>query len=73
MVPQRELGKTGMMVYPVGLGCMGYSHASGDPMPEKEAVRHIEAAYDMGITFSIQRSATQDGIRTERFPTTNCW
>jgi aryl-alcohol dehydrogenase-like predicted oxidoreductase len=51
MVPQRELGKTGMMVYPVGLGCMGYSHASGDPMPEKEAVRHIEAAYDMGYNF----------------------
>ena len=32
----------------VGLGCMGFSHAYGAPTEQKEAVRAIRAAYDLG-------------------------
>lgn len=47
----RPLGKTGMLVSPVGMGCMGLTHASGDPLPDAEAKRVVRAAYDMGYTF----------------------
>lgn len=40
-----------MEVSTVGLGCMGFTHAYGDPMDEKEAVGVIHAAVDMGYTF----------------------
>ncbi len=45
---KRRLGKTDMYVNPVGLGCMGLSHASGTPTPKDEAVKILRAAYEMG-------------------------
>ena len=48
---KRRIGKTEMYVSPVGLGCMGFSHASGDPTPEKEAVSTLEMAIDYGYDF----------------------
>ena len=48
---KRRLGKTDMSVNPVGLGCMGFSHASGDPTPEKQAVETIRKAIDYGYDF----------------------
>ena len=47
---QRTLGTSGLSVNPVGLGCMGFSHAYGAPTEQKEAVRAIRAAYDLGYT-----------------------
>ena len=35
----------------VGLGCMGFTHAYGTAMVEKEAAKAIVAALDMGYTF----------------------
>jgi aryl-alcohol dehydrogenase-like predicted oxidoreductase len=32
---KRRLGNSDLYVNPVGLGCMGFSHASGDPVPEE--------------------------------------
>ena len=32
----------------IGLGCMGFTHAYGEPMEEKLAVERIRAAYEMG-------------------------
>ena len=46
-----ELGATGMKIYPVGLGCMGFSHAYGAPTEKHEAIKSIRAAYDMGYNF----------------------
>lgn len=46
-----QLGTTNIQISPVGLGCMGFSHAYGEPMEKKEAVHRIRAAYDMGYTF----------------------
>ena len=51
MRKQVQLGTTGMKVYPVGLGCMGFSHASGAPTDHDTAVRTIREAYEMGYDF----------------------
>ncbi len=46
----RLLGKD-LKVSAIGLGCMGFSHAYGAPMPQKEAIKAIREAYEMGYTF----------------------
>ncbi|MBZ0330806.1 aldo/keto reductase [Halomonas sp. ANAO-440] len=33
---------------PIGLGCMNLSHGYGSPVPEPEAIRALEEAFDMG-------------------------
>ena len=48
---KRVLGKSGIEVSPLGMGCMGITHASGDPMPDDEAVNVIRQACNMGHTF----------------------
>ena len=41
--------KIGMdTVSAVGLGCMGITHASGEPMTVEAGAKVIEAAYEMG-------------------------
>lgn len=47
----RILGQSGIEVSPLGLGCMGLTHASGDPLPQEEAARVIREAYEVGYTF----------------------
>lgn len=51
MREKRELGKSGILVHPIGLGCMGFSHAMGKPLEHDEAVRTIRAAADVGYDF----------------------
>jgi len=51
MSDMRTLGNTDMKAVPVGLGCMGFSHAYGAPTQKQEAVRMIRAAYEMGYNF----------------------
>ena len=46
---KRKLGN--LEVSSIGLGCMGFSHAYGEPMEESEAVKAIRSAYDLGYTF----------------------
>ena len=46
----RILGKD-LNVSSIGLGCMGFSHCYGEPMSEKDAIRAIWRAADMGYTF----------------------
>ena len=46
----RVLGKD-LNVSPVGLGCMGMTHAYGAPADEKEMAKLLEKAVDMGYTF----------------------
>lgn len=47
----RNLGKSGMKVSVIGLGCMGMTHAYGAPSDEDEMIRLIHSAFEMGITF----------------------
>ena len=44
------LGKN-LEVSAVGLGCMGFTHAYGTAMDEKEAAKAIVEAVDMGYTY----------------------
>ena len=46
----RILGKD-LTVSAVGLGCMGFSHAYGAPTDEKETIRLLRRAFDLGYTF----------------------
>lgn len=46
----RILGR-GLAVSAVGLGCMGFSHAYGAPTEERDTIRMIRNAYDIGYTF----------------------
>lgn len=47
----RKLGTSGIKVSPIGLGCMGITHASGTPMEKKDGVEVLRKAYEMGYTF----------------------
>ena len=48
---KRTLGATNFLVNPVGLGCMGFSHAYGAATEKSEAIKTIRAAYDLGYNF----------------------
>lgn len=48
---RRKLGSSALYVNPVGLGCMGFSHASGDPTEKSVAARILRQAYDLGYDF----------------------
>lgn len=46
-----KLGKSELYVNPVGIGCMGFSHASGNPVDNETAVKTLRQAYEMGYDF----------------------
>lgn len=48
---KRILGCSGIEVSEIGMGCMGLTHASGEPLPDDEGVRVIRKAYDIGYSF----------------------
>lgn len=48
---KRRLGNTDLYVAPIGLGCMGLSHAYGNAMEEDKAVKFIRKAYLAGYNF----------------------
>jgi len=47
----RELGRSGLTVSAIGLGCMGISQAYGQPLPTEEGVKLIRDAVERGVTF----------------------
>lgn len=48
---KRKLGGSELYVNPVGLGCMGFSHASGDPTEKSVAVKTLREAWEIGYNF----------------------
>ena len=46
----RNLGRSGISVSALGLGCMGLSEFYGEPIDESAAVRLLHRAADLGIT-----------------------
>jgi len=47
----RVLGDSGLQVSALGLGCMGLTHAYGQPLPRAEGIALIRAAHARGVTF----------------------
>lgn len=48
---KRRLGRSDVFVNPVGLGCMGFSHAMGEPVAKDEAIRTLREAAEAGYDF----------------------
>jgi aryl-alcohol dehydrogenase-like predicted oxidoreductase len=48
---QRKLGKSGLEVSALGLGCMGMSFSYGPPKDKQEMTSLLRAAIDRGVTF----------------------
>lgn len=48
---KRILGKSGLEVSAIGLGCMGLSYAYGTPPPKEDGIKLLRAAVERGITF----------------------
>ena len=48
---KRTLGKGGLKVSAIGLGCMGISQSYGAPLPLPDAIALIRGAFERGITF----------------------
>src|SRR3546814_15453737 len=61
---QRSLGKQGLKVSPLGLGCMAMTPLYDAPDPE-EAIRTIHAALDSGVTMTDTADAYNDGTNAE--------
>ncbi|RUP47852.1 aldo/keto reductase, partial [Jimgerdemannia flammicorona] len=49
-IPHRELGRTGVKVAAIGLGCMGMSDFYG-PADEKESIAVLERSIELGSNF----------------------
>src|SRR6267143_6927126 len=48
---KRKLGKRGLEVSDIGLGCMGMSFSYGPPKDKQEMISLLGAAVERGITF----------------------
>lgn len=48
---QKQLGKTGLHVNPIGLGCMGLSHAYGNAVSQEDGIEFLKKAFDTGYNF----------------------
>jgi aryl-alcohol dehydrogenase-like predicted oxidoreductase len=46
----RHLGRSGISLSAIGLGCMGLSEFYGEPAQEAEAIRLLHRAVDLGVT-----------------------
>jgi aryl-alcohol dehydrogenase-like predicted oxidoreductase len=50
-VKQRVLGRSGLTVSAIGLGCMGMNHHRGPPADRREMMALIQSAVERGVTF----------------------
>src|SRR6476660_10574984 len=48
---KRKLGKSGLEVSAIGLGCMGMSFGYGPPKDKQEMISLLRAAVERGVTF----------------------
>jgi len=61
----RKLGKNGLEVSELGLGCMGLTFGYGPATSEKDAIALIQKAVDLGITFFDTAEAYTQGANEE--------
>lgn len=55
---KRILGKNGLEVSAIGLGCMGFTQSYPPYLPKDEAIKVIRQAVEAGVTFLIRRKST---------------
>jgi aryl-alcohol dehydrogenase-like predicted oxidoreductase len=48
---ERKLGKSGLEVSAIGLGCMGMSFSYGPPADKQEMISLLRSAVELGVTF----------------------
>src|SRR2546421_9790654 len=48
---KRTLGKSGLEISAIGLGCMGMSYGYGPAADEQEMISLVRSAVDLGVTF----------------------
>jgi aryl-alcohol dehydrogenase-like predicted oxidoreductase len=48
---KRELGRSGLSVSAIGLGCMGISQSYGTPLSKEDGVKLVRDAVERGVTF----------------------
>src|SRR6185295_4122334 len=48
---KRKLGKSGLEVSAIGLGCMGMSFGYGPPKDKQEMIALLRTAVERGVTF----------------------
>ena len=48
---KRKLGKSGLEVSALGLGCMGFSFGYGPETNKEDAIKLIRRAFELGVTF----------------------
>src|SRR4029078_8974880 len=48
---KRILGKSGLEVSALGLGCMGLSFGYGNSIGREDAIKLIRSAFELGVTF----------------------
>ena len=51
MMKKRKLGKSGLEVSAIGLGCMGMSFGYGPAADKKEMIALIHKAVEQGVNF----------------------
>jgi aryl-alcohol dehydrogenase-like predicted oxidoreductase len=62
---KRMLGRSGLEVSAIGLGCMGLSFGLGPATDRKEAIGLIRAAYERGVTFFDTAESYGPGLNEE--------
>ncbi|HTQ70519.1 MAG TPA: aldo/keto reductase [Acidocella sp.] len=62
---KRQLGRSGLTVSALGLGCMGLSFGYGPATERKAAIALIRAAYERGVTFFDTAEAYGPGTNEE--------
>jgi aryl-alcohol dehydrogenase-like predicted oxidoreductase len=64
----RNLGKSGISVSAIGLGCMGLSKFYGPPAQESEAINLLQRAVDLELLTLIPWKSTAKGYRRPQRP-----
>lgn len=62
---RRLLGKQGLEVSELGLGCMGLTFGYGPATSEAESISLIQKAYELGVTFFDTAEAYSQGVNEQ--------
>ncbi|CAL8476860.1 aldo/keto reductase [Caballeronia sp. S22] len=62
---KRVLGKSGLEVSAIGLGCMGLSYAYGPAAEKADGIKLIRSAFERGVTFFDTAEAYAQGANEE--------